>query len=163
MASAAPLTVGAVVSLVVIEIVTGATGEELGWRGFLQLRLQQKLAPLPASLIVGVIWALFHLPLWTIPGGPWASIPFWSFGLAAVSASVVFAWLVNGAGGSMVIATIFHFLFNVASNLVVMIGVPIASFYAIYALAFTAFAVVVAIAEQAARARRGSGRPAGAA
>jgi hypothetical protein len=152
--SAVPLTAGTVVSLVVIEIVTGATGEELGWRGFLQLRLQQRLAPLPSSLIVGVIWAAFHLPLWTIPGGPWASIPFWSFGLAAVSASVIFGWLVNGAGGSMVIATIFHFLFNVASNIVVMVGVPVPSFYAIYALFFTAFAIVVAIVTEASRARR---------
>jgi membrane protease YdiL (CAAX protease family) len=160
LAAAAPLTAGAVLSLVIIEIVTGATGEELGWRGFLQLRLQRKLAPLPSSLIVGVIWAAFHLPLWTIPGGPWASIPFWSFGLAAVSSSVIFGWLVNGAGGSAVIATIFHFLFNVASNFIIMLGVPIASFYGIYALLFTAFAVVVAIAWEASRARGGTGTPA---
>jgi membrane protease YdiL (CAAX protease family) len=160
LAAAGSLTVGTVLSLVVIEIVTGATGEELGWRGFLQLRLQEKLAPLPASLVVGVIWAAFHLPLWTVPGGPWASIPFWSFALAAVSASVIFAWLVNGAGGSMVIATIFHFLFNVASNIIIVLGVPIPSFYAIYALLFTAFAVVVAVAGAVSRARRGAGTPA---
>jgi uncharacterized protein len=160
MTGAVPITASAVASLVIIEIVTGATGEELGWRGFLQLRLQRRLPPLPASLIVGVIWAVFHLPLWTIQGGPWASIPFWSFGLAAVSSSVIFGWLVNGAGGSTVIATIFHFLFNVMSNLVIMIGVPTASFYAIYAVLFTAFAVGVGIAGELSRARRGTGTPA---
>jgi uncharacterized protein len=163
LAGAAPLTAGALLSLVVIEIVTGATGEELGWRGFLQIRLQRRLAPLPSSLIVGVIWAAFHLPLWTVHGGPWAAIPFWSFGLAAVSASVIFGWLVNGAAGSAVIATVFHFLFNVGSNLVVMLGVPTASFYPIYAILFSAFAVVVGVSWELSRARRGAGGPARAA
>lgn len=43
-------------------------GEELGWRGFAQRRLQATLTPLRAALLVGIIWSLWHLPLFLIPG-----------------------------------------------------------------------------------------------
>ena len=150
---AASVGVGSIAMLVVIEIVTGATGEELGWRGFLQLRLQEALPPLPASLVVGVIWAFFHLPLWLVPGGPWAALPFWAFGLSCVSSSVVFAWLVNGSRGSMVIASIFHFLMNVSAGLVGQIGVPAANLYAIYGILFTVLAAGVGVSMEVSRVR----------
>ncbi len=154
LAGGQPFTLGAIGSLLVIEIVTGATGEELGWRGFLQLRLQDRLSPLLSGVVVGVIWAAFHVPLWLLHGGPWASLPYWAFALAAVSSSVIFAWLVNGAGGSMVIATLFHFLFNLAVNLAIMLGAPAAPFYTVYAVAFTAFAIPVGISMEVSRVRR---------
>jgi uncharacterized protein len=162
--AAATLGLGSVGMLVAVEIVTGATGEELGWRGFLQLRLQEALPPLPASLVVGIVWAFFHLPLWLVPGGPWAVLPFWAFGLSCVSSSVVFAWLVNGARGSMVIASIFHFLMNVSAGLAGQLGMPAAKLYVIYGALLTALAVSVGISMEVSRARarrRGSAASAG--
>ncbi|HTZ50756.1 MAG TPA: CPBP family intramembrane glutamic endopeptidase [Spirochaetia bacterium] len=149
--AASTLGLGSVLMLVVVEIVTGATGEEPGWRGFLQLRLQEGLTPLVSGIIVGVVWAFFHLPLWLVPGGSWAALPFWAFGLSCLSASVVFAWLVNGAGGSTVIASIFHFFMNVSAGLVGLIGMPIVPLYKIYAILLTILAVVVGLLMEAAR------------
>ena len=51
--------------------------EELGWRGVLQPMLTKKLTFPIAAIACGVIWALWHLPLWFIEGHPNQSIPFW--------------------------------------------------------------------------------------
>ena len=139
-----PITPKVILILVAIEIVTGATGEELGWRGFLQQRLQHRLSPLASALIVGVIWAFFHAPLWLAPGQVWASIPFWSFGLVCVSSSVVFAWLVNGTGGSTAIASLYHFLMNAGMNVVLLFGAPAPKLYAAFAILFTILAAALA-------------------
>jgi membrane protease YdiL (CAAX protease family) len=139
-----PVTPGVILTIVAIEIVTGATGEELGWRGFLQLRLQRRFSPLSSALIVGVVWAIFHAPLWLAPGQVWASLPFWSFGLACVSSSVVFAWLVNGTRGSTAMASLFHFLMNAGMNVVLLFGVPASKFYAAFAILFTLLAAALA-------------------
>jgi len=139
-----PVTPGVILTIVAIEIVTGATGEELGWRGFLQLRLQRRLSPLSSALIVGVVWAVFHAPLWLAPGQIWASLPFWSFGLVCVSSSVVFAWLVNGTRGSTAMASLYHFLLNAGMNVVLLFGAPAPEFYAAFAILFTLLAAALA-------------------
>ena len=51
--------------------------EELGWRGILQPVLSKKITFPLAALACGVIWALWHLPLWFIEGHPNQSMPFW--------------------------------------------------------------------------------------
>jgi uncharacterized protein len=139
-----PVTSGVILTSVAIEIVTGATGEELGWRGFLQLRLQRRLSPLYSALIVGAVWAVFHAPLWLAPGQAWASLPFWSFGLVCVSSSVVFAWLVNGTRGSTAMASLYHFLMNAGTNVVLLFAVPAPKLYAAFAVLFTLLAATLA-------------------
>jgi uncharacterized protein len=42
--------------------------EELGWRGILQPRLEKIMTYLPSVLVVGIVWSLWHLPLWFIHG-----------------------------------------------------------------------------------------------
>ena len=51
--------------------------EELGWRGILHPALSKKITFPLAALACGVIWALWHLPLWFIEGHPNQSMPFW--------------------------------------------------------------------------------------
>ena len=152
-----PVTLGVILTIVAIEVVTGATGEELGWRGFLQARLQRRLSPLSSALVVGVVWAFFHAPLWLAPGQVWASLPFWSFGLVCVSSSVLFAWLVNGTGGSMAIASLYHFLMNTGMNVVLLFGMPAPKFYTAFAILFTLLAAALA-PFMAARRRAGASR-----
>jgi membrane protease YdiL (CAAX protease family) len=105
-----------------LTLITGAMGEELGWRGFLLARLQLKLNALISSLIVGVIWALWHLPLWTLPGYGWDTIPYWAFALSAISSSVLFTWVLNNTGGSLVMATIIHLTMNFGMGAVGILG-----------------------------------------
>src|SRR5207249_6966080 len=50
-------------------------GEELGWRGYALPRLQSGFQALGASLVLGVIWALWHAPQWLIPGARITLLP----------------------------------------------------------------------------------------
>lgn len=56
-----------------------ALPEEYGWRGYALDRLQEHLGALPASLVLGSIWSLWHLPLHFIPGTTLKSIPIWEY------------------------------------------------------------------------------------
>lgn len=49
-------------------VVRGPIGEELGWRGFLLGELEKNFSSLYASIILGIVWAFWHLPLWLISG-----------------------------------------------------------------------------------------------
>jgi membrane protease YdiL (CAAX protease family) len=105
-----------------LSTVTGAMGEELGWRGFLLPRIQAKYNALASSLIVGVIWALWHLPLWTIEGQIWEATPYWTFALGVISSSVLFTFVLNNTNGSLLLATLIHLAMNFGLNMVLILG-----------------------------------------
>ena len=78
-------------------LIAGSLGEELGWRGFAQARLQSRLGPLLAALLVGALWTLWHLwplltPLGRAETGP-ADIA--QSIVRLVSTAVIYAWLYN--------------------------------------------------------------------
>lgn len=92
-------------------------GEEMGWRGFALPRLQARFNAFTASLILGVIWAGFHLPLfWTI-GSTQAGQPMWGFLLSIVASSVIVTWLYNNTG-SLLMAVLFHASVNTWSQII---------------------------------------------
>jgi membrane protease YdiL (CAAX protease family) len=87
-------------------LVGGPLFEEPGWRGFALPRLQSKYTPLVASLIIGVIWASWHLPeLISEPSGQRPPV---QFVVAVVAQSVVYAWLYNGTNGSVLLTLLIH-------------------------------------------------------
>jgi uncharacterized protein len=88
-------------------------GEEIGWRGFALPRLQARLGPLVASLIIGVIWAIWHLPLVWTAGHPLAEMPLYFHLAHMVVAAILFTWLYNGSGGSLLLVILFHTSMNV--------------------------------------------------
>jgi membrane protease YdiL (CAAX protease family) len=96
--------------LVPMFIVVGMiNGEELGWRGFALPRLQAKYNALTSSLILGVIWTLFHLPLFfTVTGSSQSGWPFSSFLLSTVAMSILYTWLFNNTRGSVLLAYLLH-------------------------------------------------------
>ena len=90
-------------------ILTFGIGEETGWRGFALPRLQKKHNALAASLLLWIIWALWHLPLFFYSYDP-ATIPGMLVGLLA--GTITFTWLYNSTGGSVLMTVIWHGLFN---------------------------------------------------
>jgi membrane protease YdiL (CAAX protease family) len=107
--------------LAVTVIFTGATGEELGWRGFALPRLQGRFSALTSSLLIGLWWALWHAPGWVIMNDIPSLGYMASFILTLTAQSVFITWLVNNTGGSVLMATIFHYSVNISSGLVVSV------------------------------------------
>lgn len=86
--------------------------EEFGWRGLALPLLQRRFAPFWAGLILGVIWGVWHIPVFLLSGTPQSA---WSFGpyLAGVVAiSVILTPMFNAARGSLLIAALYHFQMN---------------------------------------------------
>ena len=100
----------------------GPLPEELGWRGWLLPRLQSRMGPLAASLIVGVVWTFWHTPMFWFPG---AAIPsFLELGAVSVllylaqivGEAILFTVLFNRSSGSVLLAIVFHTAFNTAET-----------------------------------------------
>ena len=96
-------------------------GEETGWRGYLLPRLLDRLGPVHASLALGVVWALWHLPLWAIPGDFHALIPIPLFAAQILAASILYTWLWQASGGGLIIAHVFHAASNTTLGLLPLI------------------------------------------
>jgi membrane protease YdiL (CAAX protease family) len=83
--------------------------EEFGWRGLALPLLQRRFAPFWAGLILGVIWALWHIPSFLISGMPqtaWAAGPYFA-GIVAIS--VILTPFFNASRGSLLVAVLYHF------------------------------------------------------
>ena len=83
--------------------------EEFGWRGLALPLMQRKLSPFWAGLILGVIWALWHIPSFLIGGMPqtaWAAGPYF---LGIVAISVIMTPFFNATKGSLLMAVLYHF------------------------------------------------------
>ncbi len=86
--------------------------EELGWRGLALPLLQRVMAPFWAGLVLGIIWALWHLPAFALRGTPQSEWSFTAFFVGVVALSVILTPMFNAAGGSILIAVLFHFQIN---------------------------------------------------
>lgn len=144
----ADTTVTAFLTKFAVTLFLAGALEEFGWRGFIQPRLQERWSALTAAVLIGVVWALWHLPL--AYGGAGAGYDAGAFvvlliGLPAFS--VVMAWLYNSTRGGLLFVMLFHAMINAPSplriadtapqwaetigelgGLVILIGVPLMLF-----------------------------------
>jgi membrane protease YdiL (CAAX protease family) len=88
--------------------VTDGIGEEVAWRGFALPRLLARHNALVASLILGALWAAWHLPLVWTEGAPLFGQPVWLLLLDMTAKSVLFTWVFLRTRGSVLLAALFH-------------------------------------------------------
>jgi membrane protease YdiL (CAAX protease family) len=97
-------------------LIGGAIAEETGWRGYALPRLMKTRSALTSSIIIGVIWAAWHLPISLVPGAnfplPLTPLLMIVFLLNVVFISIVMTWLFNNSRGSIFICYIFHAVLN---------------------------------------------------
>lgn len=93
--------------------VTYGIGEETGWRGFLLPRLQSRWSALGSAALVTLIWGLWHLPAFFYVYDP-AIAPGFVVGLFA--GSIMFTWMYNGTGGSILLVAVLHGVFNLTTG-----------------------------------------------
>ncbi len=105
------------VGVLFLWLATYGFGEEIGWRGFALPRLQKRMSVSRATLTLGLMWIVWHLPaffyldtyqtlgLWMLP----------AFAFGVLCAAVVFTWLYNSTGGSVLMVAIWHAVFDLLS------------------------------------------------
>ena len=81
-------------------------GEEIGWRGFALPRLRDRYGPLAASVILGVLWTFWHIPMLTLQGVP--PVMYLVFVPFMVGGSVFFTWVYQHTRGSLLLAFLVH-------------------------------------------------------
>lgn len=89
-------------------LVTSVLGEETGWRGFALPRLLRRYGPLRASLLLGLVWGLWHLPLFWMEGDFHRAIPIPLFLIQSIALSLLYTWIHQRTQGSLWLAHLFH-------------------------------------------------------
>ena len=101
----------------------GPLAEDIGWRGYILPKMREEMPALKASLILGVIWAIWHLPFFLFPG--WrlivGGIPFLWFALLTASWSVLFAWVYVNTE-SILMPVLFHAAINTTLGTLGLLG-----------------------------------------
>ena len=92
-----------------------SNGEEIGWRGYVLPRLQTKYNALTSTMILGVVWAFWHLPKFLTS---FNIIFFAWFSLHVMAFAVILTWLYNNTKGSLLLVAIAHAASNTVGNFV---------------------------------------------
>ena len=111
-------------NFLLIFLVGGPLGEEFGWRGYALPALQARWGWRAASLLLGVVWALWHLPLFYSAGTAQSHLPMGLYALSAIASSVLFAWLFNRSRGSIVPVLVLHTAVNAWSSIIPVMVLP---------------------------------------
>ncbi len=89
-------------------LLMGPLSEEGGWRGFALPKLESRYNALVSSLILGIIWACWHLPFYLVED----RMPFYIYVPLVLVITILMTWGYNNTNGSLIISIIFHFSFN---------------------------------------------------
>jgi uncharacterized protein len=104
----------------------GPIGEEFGWRGFALPRLLERHSALKSSLMLGLIHAIWHLPLFFIPGMPQKQLSFPVFTLGVISIASFDTVLYLRTGANLLLAILVHLMANVCGGMIVgMLGASV--------------------------------------
>ena len=135
---AVPLAIG-------MQIITGAVGEELGWRGFLLPRLRKHYGPVTAAWLMGSLWSVWHVPAWFVPWLPHRTFPVASTLIMTACFGVFMAFVFYRAGESVIATILAHLSLNIMTALG---GVRLSSvvFWTTLATIFSVVAILASIA-----------------
>lgn len=145
------------IGFVVILLTGGPLQEEFGWRGTLLDPMQERFGALGASLVVGTIWALWHIPLFYFPNeaAPFYDRPFWGLFVTSVMISVLFTWIWNHTRGSVAAMLLFHTMFNLSHWIFPVLDSDLAALILFAGQLALVAAVIIAFGP--ARLKRGAG------
>ena len=133
------------IAFIYILFLGGPLQEEFGWRGYALEQLQKKWNALISSIIVGLVWGAWHLPLFFVPRQEfYYQRPIWGLILSTTLVAVLFTWLYNNTRGSILAAMLFHTMFNLSHYIFPTLGSDQGSLI-LFFLLFVAVAVILAI------------------
>lgn len=94
-----------------LAILLGSVAEEIGWRGFLLPNLQKKYTPFTSSIIVGILWGVWHF---NFTGG---ILGFVLYTVTIIEMSILMSWVYNKSNGNILLMTVWHLSFNLSSHI----------------------------------------------
>jgi membrane protease YdiL (CAAX protease family) len=126
----------------VMGLLAGTIGEEFGWRGFAQPRLQTRYGALTASILIGLVWGTFHL--WILPICHCMSLTdaLVTQYLRLIATAVIYGWIYNSTNGNLFLVMVAHAAHNLTVDLMPMVG----GGAVIVASSYVAVAIVVVLA-----------------
>jgi len=100
-----------------VMVFLGGGQEEIGWRGYILPFLETKYGLWVGNIILGLVWAGWHIPLWSISGTLQVYMPFIAFVFGCIGLSYIFSWVIKASGGKPITGLIAHGTFNAFSAL----------------------------------------------
>jgi len=116
-----PAEIYRVIPVFLLVLFFSVLGEEIGWRGFALPWLQKRYSAFQSSLFLGLIWTLWHLPLFWIPGDFHQQLPLVWFLIQTVSITFLYTWMFNATRGSLLIILLLHAASNTAFGVLPML------------------------------------------
>ena len=107
-----------VAATVISTVIGGQAGEEIGWRGYALPRLAVRFGLPRASILLGLIWGCWHLPLFFLPGADKYGQSFLVYVLQVTALSVAIAWLYAHTNGSLLLVMLMHSAINQTKDIV---------------------------------------------
>jgi uncharacterized protein len=108
-----------IIPFAIVILLYGPLPEEMGWRGYALDRLQRRWSALASSLVLGIIWSIWHMPLFFMRGTLMSDVfPLWSsrfwvaMGPGILAGAVLMTWVYNNTGRSTLAAVLLHFMMN---------------------------------------------------
>lgn len=95
----------------IVAMLIGSAAEEIGWRGFLLPNLQKKYTPFISSIIVGILWGIWHLNFTGGIGG------FVLYTVTIIEMSILMTWVYNKSKGSIFLMSVWHLIINLTSHI----------------------------------------------
>ena len=97
---------------IIIMVFFGGGQEEIGWRGYISPYLEKRFGLIVGGLILGIVWAIWHLPLWFISGASQAYMNFLGFMLKTIGYSYFFSWVIKESGNRLFSGLVAHGVAN---------------------------------------------------
>lgn len=115
--------------------------EEVGWMGYAFEPMEKRWNALNASLILGLIWAIWHLPLYILAGQD----PLWIAGqiISLIAIRTLIVWIYNNTGKSVFAAILFHTVYNVCTIMVTSFYTSTGHFITSIFIIITTIAVMI--------------------
>lgn len=132
-------------ALYLVQMIIMNVWEEIGWRGYAQSVLQGKYNALVSSILVGFIWAAWHIPHFLVYESHMLQI-YGSFPLFighTIVVSIIYAWLYNSANGNLFVVTLYHAASNSLGGLILLGGVTIQGVYTLLVNSIIAVAIIL--------------------
>jgi membrane protease YdiL (CAAX protease family) len=107
-----------VIAIAILSSTPVQAGEEIGWRGYALPRIAARFGLGPASVLVGLVWGIWHLPLFFLPAADKYGQSFPLYVVGVVAFSIAIAWLYGYTEGSLLLTMLMHSAFNQTVGLV---------------------------------------------